>query len=215
MRERFAFEPEGPPLKPRYNLAPGQEAGVVLWRGARRLKLMRWGLIPSWSKGGKDVPPAINARAETLDIKPMFKGLLSANRCLVLADGYYEWQGKGKAKAPWRYVLKDRAPFAMAGLWDDWRDGRGGGRFTFTIITTRANDLVRPVHDRMPAILRPEHEQAWLEPGTGGAAELAAMLEPYPRELMEGYQASPVCNSVARDDPSCIEPAPRQGGLFG
>lgn len=214
LQQRFDYENRGLELTPRYNLAPGQDAGVVVFDGERWLRAMRWGLVPSWAKDARAGFKAINARAETLSQKPMFKGLLKGNRCLVLADGFYEWPKKKTGGGPIRYVLKERAPFAFAGLWDLWRDAENKELYTFTIITTRANELIQPVHDRMPVILKPEHEQAWLDSRLAGPDDLGGMLEPFPADLLEAYQVSPACNSPAREGPECIEPAPLDRGLF-
>lgn len=214
LRERFGFESQGQELTPRYNLAPGQDAGVVVLEERKSLRIMRWGLVPSWAKDAKAGFKAINARAETLAQKPMFKGLLRGKRCLVLADGFYEWRKKGSDKRPIRYVFKNRRPFAFAGLWDCWRDAENNELYTFTIVTTRANELIQPVHDRMPVMLKPEHEQAWLDSKLAGPDKLDGMLEPFSARLMEGYQVSSVCNSPAREGPECIEPEPEERGLF-
>ncbi len=214
LRQRFGYEAEGVELEPRFNLAPGQDAGVAIWDQGIRLRVMRWGLVPSWLKDSKGGFKAINARAETLAQKPMFKGLLGSKRCLVLADGFYEWRNTSSGKQPIRYVLKDRAPFAFAGLWDRWRDAEGHELNTFTIVTTRANELIEPVHDRMPVMLNPEHEQAWLDTNLKDPEELRGLLGPLPAELMEGYQVSPACNSPAHEGPECIEPAPQESELF-
>lgn len=214
LRERFGFEPEGLELEPRYNFAPGQDGAVVIQDEVRRLRLMRWGLVPSWAKEAKSAYKAINARSETLAQKPMFKGLLKGKRCLVLADGFYEWRKTASGKKPVRYVLKERAPFAFAGLWDSWHGYGDQELYTFTIITTRANELIKPVHDRMPVMLKPEHERAWLDPGLKDPQDLSGLLEPYPSDLMEGYPVSPACNSPAREGPECIQPVPHEPGLF-
>ncbi len=214
LRERFGYEPEGLELEPRYNLAPGQDGAVVIKDELRRLRSMRWGLVPSWAKDSKTGYKAINARSESLAQKPMFKGLLKVRRCLVLADGFYEWRKTATGRRPVRYVLKNRAPFAFAGLWDRWPDAGGQELFTFTIVTTRANELIQPVHDRMPVILKPEHEQAWLDHKLKDSEVLSGFLEPYSTEQMEGYQVSPACNSPTREGAECIQPAPGVGGLF-
>lgn len=147
----------------------------------------------------------INARAETLAEKPSFKRLIGKRRCLVLADGFYEWRKEGKRKVPLRIVRKDRQPFAFAGLWDSWRNPDANELHSFTIITTEANDLLRPIHDRMPVILHQTDEQLWLDPNVNDAAKLRPFLVPYPTELMEAYEVSPIVNSPANDLPQCIE----------
>lgn len=214
LRERFGFEPSGLELEPRYNFAPGQDGTIVILDGVRKLRLMRWGLVPSWVKDEKAGYKAINARSETLVQKPMFKGLLKNKRCLVLADGFYEWQKTASGKKPMRYVLKDRAPFAFAGLWNCWQNANGQELYSFTIVTTRANELIKPVHERMPVMLKPEHEQVWLDLGLKDPEDLDDLLGPYPSELMEGYAVSPACNSPAREGPECVQPFLEKDGLF-
>ncbi|MFQ5542681.1 MAG: SOS response-associated peptidase, partial [Candidatus Binatia bacterium] len=159
---RFGFDDHGITLRPRYNLAPGQDAPTVISDGTRVHRMMHWGLVPSWAKDASIGNRMINARAETLTEKRTFKALLGRKRCLVLADGFYEWQKRERGKLPMRFVLKDREPFAFAGLWDSWRRPDGNELQSFTIITTGANDLLRPVHGRMPVILDREGEGEWL-----------------------------------------------------
>lgn len=214
LQARFGFEPEGLELEPRYNFAPGQEGAVVVEDKGRRLRLMRWGLVPSWSKEAKAGYKMINVRAESLGQKPTFKGLLRKKRCLVPADGFYEWRQTASGKKPMRYVLKDRAPFAFAGLWDRRQDAGVQELYTFTIITTRANELIKPGHERMPVMLKPEHEQAWLDSQLDDPHVLEDLLAPFPSELMEGYAVSTVCNSPTREGPECIQPVSLEGGLF-
>ena len=150
---RFRLEETVLDLKPRYNIAPGQEAAVVVREETTTLAAMRWGLVPSWAKEPAIGNRMINARAETITEKPSFKRLIERRRCLVPADGFYEWRREAKGKVPMRFILKSREPFAFAGLWDRWRNPEGAELRTFTIITTAANELMRPVHDRMPVIL--------------------------------------------------------------
>jgi len=202
---RFGFKSGDIIVKRRYNLAPGQEAPVVLMEEGRTLSLMGWGLVPSWAKEPSIGYKMINARAETVAEKASFKRLLPARRCLVLADGFYEWARLERGKAPMRFTLKGGAPFAFAGLWDRWRKPDGGELITFTIITTRANELMKPVHDRMPVILERAGEEPWLDPDVKGAAELGALLKPFPAEGMEAYYVSPLVNSPRNDVPQCIE----------
>lgn len=177
-------------LPPRYNIAPGQEAAVITGHGDRALHFMRWGLkLP----GGH---LAINARAEMLAEKPSFRRLLPNQRCLVPADGFYEWLKEGRARRPFRFVRRDREPFAFAGLWDDG---------LFTIVTTGANACVAPYHDRMPVILRPEHEDRWLDPGCP-PDRLRGLLSPYPDDEMAAYPVSSWVNNVRNESPDCIAP---------
>lgn len=205
--ERFHLEPPGPGIAQRYNIAPTQDAPVIANDTPKQLRLMRWGLVPVWAKDVAIGNRMINARAETLAEKPSFKKPLERRRCLVLADGFYEWRiAAGRAKIPVRIVLKSREPFAFAGLWDLWRSPEGREVATFTIITTRANEFLKPIHDRMPAILRPEDEGKWLAAGSVDAATLVPLLRPYPTEKMEAYEVSTLVNSPKNDIPECLVP---------
>jgi putative SOS response-associated peptidase YedK len=202
---------------PRYNLAPGQAAAVVAADPEPRLVRMRWGLVPAWAKEEKIGWRMINARAETIDRKPAFRGLLRRRRCLVPADGFFEWQKTGpRTKQPWWIFVNGPRPMAMAGLWDAWRPAEGEPLLTFTIITTRANDLVSRIHDRMPALLSEEALTVWLDPGIGDPARLLPLLRPYPADEMAAYPISDLVNSTANDSPEIIAPvAPVEDrGLF-
>jgi putative SOS response-associated peptidase YedK len=206
---RRLFRIEGPLLniEPRYNLAPTQQAPVIRPRaeGGNELAMMRWGLVPSWSKEG----PAsgftmINARAETVADKPAYRAAFRDRRCLVPADGFYEWKKLGREKQPYRFTMTDGAPFAFAGLWESWREPAGGTLLSFTIIVTAANTLVSTVHDRMPVILAEGPAHAWL---AGGSREaMLALLQPFPAERMAATPVSRRVNAVANDDPGVIEP---------
>lgn len=199
--KRFqAFAPQALKLTPRYNLSPGQEAPVIL-QDRRELRLLRWGILPSWAK--KDL---INARAETLAEKPSFRAALSGRRCLVPADGFYEWRSPKGSKAPVRFALEDGGPFAFAGLWE----AQG-----FAIVTVQANAVVRAVHGRMPAILRPEDEAAWLDPSSRDPQLLLPLLKPYPPERMRSAPASARVNSPANDDADCLRADGAEPELFG
>jgi putative SOS response-associated peptidase YedK len=203
---RFGFLKSKVDLRPRYNLAPGQKAPVVVFEGRNELKMWQWGLIPSWAKDASSSHRLINARAETLVQKPSFRRPFESQRCLIPADGFYEWrklQG-GQRKVPLRFVLKTLEPFAFAGLWDRWRTPEGRFLESFTIITTRANGLVLPIHDRMPVILRREQEALWLDPHVRDMGKLNSLLAPYPSEEMESYEVSPLVNSPANDVPECL-----------
>lgn len=205
LAQRFRLEPPGPEMPRRYNIAPTQNAPVVTNDAPKRLRLMRWGLIPAWAKDAAIGNRMINARAETISEKPSFRKPLERRRCLVLADGFYEWRAAaGRAKVPVRIVLKSREPFALAGLWDLWRGPEGRELATFTIITTQANEVLKPIHDRMPVILRPEEEEKWLAPGPVEAAKLAPLLNSYPAGEMEAYDVSQFVNSPRNDTPECI-----------
>jgi len=216
LEKRFGLEPGGPQLRPRYNLAPGQEAAVVIGRPPRLL-MMRWGLVPPWADGPSFGYKTINARAETLADKPVFAGPLRRSRCLVAADGFYEWQpaGKGRARQPWWLGLPGRKLFAMAGLWEAWAEEGEDKLLSFTIVTTQANELVSPVHGRMPVMLSPEDEAAWLDSGITDPGQLLPLLRPFPSDQMEGHPVSPLVNSVQNDSPECIRPVAPEKGLFG
>lgn len=208
LAQRFHLEPPGPELSRRYNIAPTQDAPVVANDDPKRLRLMRWGLIPAWAKDAAIGNRMINARAETLAEKPSFKKPFERRRCLVLADGFYEWRVvAGRAKIPVRIVLKSREPFVFAGLWDLWRGPEGRELATFTIITTQANEILKPIHDRMPVILRPKDEEMWLTSGPVEAAKLAHLLKPYPADEMEAYDVSQLVNSPRNDTLECIAAA--------
>jgi putative SOS response-associated peptidase YedK len=192
-------------LAPRYNIAPTQSAPVVVWENARALKSLRWGLIPHWAKDSAIGRKLLNARAETVHEKPSFYKSFQSKRCLVLADGFYEWKANGLTKTPMRAQLASRAPFAMAGLWDRWQSPVDGKvLLTYTIITTTPNETLRAVHDRMPVILPRGAESAWLDPATK-ARELQDMLRPS-SEAMTAYAVSTAVNSPRNESPDCAKP---------
>jgi putative SOS response-associated peptidase YedK len=195
-------------VEPRYNVAPSQPVMTVTQRSAgRELLIARWGLVPHWAKEPKAGFKMINARAETLAEKSTYRRLLTRGRCLILADGFYEWRldPDGK-KRPVRYALEDGSPFGFAGLWTIWRDPESNEPlFTCTIVTTSANALVAPVHDRMPVILAREAEQAWLDRELPVEHALA-LLQPYPAEQMSAADASLLVNSADNDDVRLLDP---------
>ncbi len=202
------------PWKARYNIAPSQPVAAVRMAGAgakatsqRELAWLRWGLIPSWASDPVIGNRLINARAETAAAKPAFRTPFRRRRCLVVADGFYEWQKAGKRKAPHLVRMRDDRPFAFAGLWDLWEGPDHSVVESCTLLTTEANDVVRPIHDRMPVILAPADYDRWLDPAIGGPEELAALLRPYPVDEMMAYPVSPLVNSPANDEPGCVEPA--------
>ena len=193
-------------LKPQYNIAPSQEAPVIVQADAKlKIELFRWGLIPSWAQDPAVGKKMINARAETLGEKPAFKNLLGTRRCLVLADGFYEWRKEGKGKVPMRFKLKSGEPFTFAGLWDSWKQPDGNLLCTYTIITTEPNDVLRPIRNRMPVILNNDDALKWLALDDAIAHALA-LLKPYPSSEMEGYDVSPLVNNPRNDSPECIQP---------
>lgn len=193
---------------PRYNVAPTDVVAVVRRGpdGARELAGLRWGLIPGWTRDPAELPMLINARVETLDRRPAFEEPARSRRCLVLADGFYEWRTEAGRRQPYLVRLKDRGPFAFAGLWDRWSGDPRGPVESCTIITTEANDLLRPVHDRMPVILAQVAVSRWLDPEVRQYADLAPLLEPLPSDAVELVPVSPRVNRVANDDAACIEP---------
>ncbi|MBI4348912.1 MAG: SOS response-associated peptidase [Elusimicrobia bacterium] len=209
LRKRFGFAQPEFDLRPRYNLAPTQDAPVVTEaEGGRRLELYRWGLIPSWAKDAKIGTQMINARSETAAEKPSFRRCFARQRCLVLADGFYEWKSVAPGlKRPMRIVLKTREPFAFAGLWDEWKGPDGRALRTFTILTTEAPAGLRDLHERVPVILEPEREAVWLDP-KAAPDRLRLALRPPLEERLEVYPVSPLVNSPKADVEDCIAPAP-------
>lgn len=185
-------------LVPRYNIAPTQD--VVVVRSLHEAELFHWGLIPSWSKEPAGI---INARSETLETKPSFSESFQRRRCLILADGFYEWQRTGRARKAFYFQMKNEAPFAFAGIWDRWR-GPDSVINSCAIITTNANEVLRPVHDRMPVILHPETYEAWLD-ARCSPSELKKLLEPYPEEEMKSHPVSSQVNYTDIDNDGLIE----------
>lgn len=193
---------------PRYNIAPSQAIAVVANREPRRVDFFRWGLIPSWAKDSSIGHRMINARAESVATKPSFRGPFKHRRCLVLANGFYEWQaavGHGK-KTPFCIQLKSHGPFALAGLWDVWRSPDGVAIPSCTIITTTANQLMAPIHDRMPVILKPDAYGKWLDAGEPAPDRLVRFLEPYPADEMAAHPVSLLVNNPRHDVPECVVP---------
>ncbi len=205
-----AFDLTGfPELAPRYNIAPTQP--VLAVRAAdtgREAALLRWGLVPPWAKDMKQAP--INARAETAADKPTFRHALRKRRCLVPADGFYEWAAAGGRKQPYCFRPWAGRPWAFAGLWERWQ-GPEGPLESCAILTTEANELVRPVHDRMPVILPERYWAAWLDAGLQGAGELLPLLRSFPSDAMRAYPVGPRVGNPRNDGPACLEPAVGQG----
>ena len=207
---------------PRYNVAPRQQAPILVWEdGKAVLKPMRWGLIPSWSKDETIGDKLTNARAETVTEKSSFRKPFQSQRCLIPADGFYEWQALPDGKMPFRFTRKGGEFFCMAGLWEKWvRPPRSGelnlgdtdepasGQVveSFTVITTTPNQMVAAVHSRMPVILSPEHFQWWLEPKRFEPDFLKTLLRPYPAEEMNCHKVSKLVNNAKNDVPECIVP---------
>ena len=207
--EVFGFT-ERPNLAARANIAPSQEVAAVRLgedeSEPRRFVWLRWGLIPAWAKDAGVGSRMINARAETVAEKPAFRAAFRARRCLILADGFYEWRAEGGRKQPYRIARPDGRPFAFAGLWERWQDPEGGEKVeSCSIVTTEANDLLRPIHPRMPVILDEDAFGLWLAPETAREAALALLKPCAPGELT-CYRVSPRINSPANDDLALIEP---------
>ncbi|MDZ4382147.1 MAG: SOS response-associated peptidase [Parvibaculum sp.] len=206
MRALFGYLDE-PDFPPRYNIAPSQPVPLVIReQGKRRFLLVRWGLVPSWAK---EMPQSllINARAETIAGKPSFRGAFRHHRALMPADGFYEWKAAGKgAKQPFFIRRKDRKPFAMAAVWDIWMPSGGSELDTCAIVTTEANETLKPVHHRMPVILDEKDWDLWLDPAAT-QKELLALLRPAPDDLLEAVPVSTRINSAANDGPALQEPA--------
>ena len=187
-----------------YNAAPSQNLPVITSQQPTLLQFFSWGLQPFWARDAKAVKRSINARAETLTEKPMFRNLLKTKRCLVPADSFFEWQKMEQGKVPYRIMLKSEELFSFAGLWDEWTDKETGEVLhTFSIITTDANDLVRPIHDRMPVILSPEAEELWLDENEP-QEDLLSLLMPYQANGMKAYPVSQLVNSPLNNVPEVL-----------
>ncbi len=206
LAEEFGLAGPLPELQPSYNVAPTQEVPAVLaGGGGRRLELLKWGLIPSWANDPGIGARMINARSETVAEKPSFRRAFKDRRCLIPADGFYEWQRTNGGKQPYYFRMKSGRPFAFAGLWESWNGGEE--IHSCTILTTDANDLLGEIHHRMPVILPHEDYELWLDPAVREPEELLPLLAPYPADDMEAYPVSRMVNSPSNDDPGCIEPA--------
>jgi len=212
--EAAAAAPDRPP---RYNIAPTQpvpvcravpDAGDHGEPGApqREIANLRWGLVPRWAKSAREEYRMINARAETVASKPAYRSPFRHRRCLVPADGFYEWQRVGGRKQPCFICLEDQAPFAFAGLWERWEGGEDGAIESCSIITTRANDALAPIHERMPVILPETHWERWLDPGFADTGALEQMLVPCPAGAMQAWPVSTFVNNPRNDDERCLEP---------
>ena len=201
---RFEFDGDWLTFESAYNIAPTQEVLTVVGGESRRGGFMRWGLIPQWAKNASIGSRMINARAETVAEKPAYRDALRRRRCLVLADGFYEWQRTGGAKRTMRIVIQSGEPFAFAGLWSMWRDPDGNRISSCAIITAAANELLNPIHDRMPVILSRELEELWLDRSIDDPGALSSVLNPYPDEEMEAFEVSTLINSAANDGPEVI-----------
>jgi putative SOS response-associated peptidase YedK len=204
----------------RYNIAPTQPVPVIRQHPkepVRQLPLMRWGLIPSWANDSSVSASMINARSETVATKPAFRDALKSRRCLIPADGFYEWSRTGKTKQPYCFEINEGELLAFAGLWDRWKDPSGQWVNSCSILTTTPNAVTAPVHDRMPVILDQDSYDIWLDPGMTNGAAASELLKPYDARLMRCYPVSTRINYVANDDEACstpVEPAQIQDRLF-
>jgi putative SOS response-associated peptidase YedK len=208
LADLFRLE-EAPALPPRYNIAPTQEVAIVRSEGEpglRRMALARWGLIPSWAKDREIGARMINARADTAAEKPAFRSAFKSRRCLIPADGFFEWQAREGRKQPHLIRRRDGGVLAFAGLWERWAPAGEEAIESCVILTTAANEVLRPIHDRMPVILPPEAWPLWLDPAERERERLQPLLVPYPAAAMMAYPVGLAVNSPRRDDPSCIEP---------
>ena len=206
LARRFEFDVGQLTLTPRYNIAPTQEVLTVLGGEERHATVMRWGLIPRWAKSASIGSRMINARAETVAQKPSFRGALRRMRCLIPANGFYEWQRSGGSKRPMHIGLSSKQPFAFAGLWSVWTDPGGQDVQSCTIVTKSANDLLRPIHERMPVILPEDLEALWLDPNIEQPEILLGALNSDLDAEMHAYEVSRLVNNVSNDKPEVIAP---------
>lgn len=220
MEEYFGSAPWDDDWEPRFNIAPTQPVPVIRQHTKepiRQISTMRWGLIPHWSKDDSSAASTINARSETAAVKPAFRDPLKFRRCLIPADGFYEWKRTGTAKQPFCFEVNNQELFAFAGLWDGWKDGKGNWIKTCSILTTTPNAVTSAVHDRMPVILDRESYDLWLDPGMTNVQVVSELLKPYDARLMRSYPISTRINHVANDDEDCsrhLEPMQAQNSLF-
>lgn len=201
--------PEVPNWAPRYNIAPTQRVPVVsvgAEGGGRSFRTLTWGLVPSWSRDPKMGARMINARGETVQSKPSFRAAFRQRRCLILADGFYEWKRIERGKQPYFISMGDGRPFALAGLWERWKPPDGEPLDTCTIITTQPNELLEPIHDRMPVILDASSYDEWMDPDHPDPERLGELLRPFSSQRMTAFPISKQVNSPSNDSPECIEP---------
>ena len=208
LKAMFGY-PEQPNFPPRYNVAPGQPIAIVrLNEGRRQFALARWGLLPSWVKDPKAFTLQINARGESVCDKPAFSAAMKRRRCLIPADGFYEWQAAGARKIPYCVRTRMGAPFAFAGLWETWTGPNGEELDTAAIVTTTANAALAGIHERMPVIVPPEAFDLWLNCAAVDARTASTLIAPAPEDLLEAHEVSTAVNRVANDDPALVERLP-------
>ena len=202
----LGFVPDSPP---RYNIAPTQLIAAVTQpesAAQRQFRVFQWGLVPFWAKDASLGAKLINARSETVAEKPSFRAAFRYRRCLIVADGFYEWQRVESGKQPHFFHLQNDQPFAFAGLWEHWESPQNEILETCTILTTEANEVLSPIHNRMPVMLHPEDYDRWLDPSLDTASKLLPLLRPYPADEMASYPVSKLVNRASSDRSECIEP---------
>lgn len=221
LAEAFALAEPPPDLGERYNIAPSLDIlAIPNLPGPRHAEAFRWGLVPFWARDPSIGNRAANARAETVADKPTFREAVQRRRCLVLADGFYEWRTDGKKKTPYWFHRPDQKPFAMAGLWETWRAPDGERLQTVCLITTDANAVVAPVHDRMPVLLLPQDWDHWLDPTPLPPQQVTPLLRPAPADFLQARPVSRFVSSAANEGPRCLgpaesdEPTPKPGLLI-
>jgi len=207
---RFRVPVDEVEVKARFNIAPSQNVPVVISDSHDHLESMRWGLIPSWAKEEKSGLKLINIRSETVNEKKMFKRLMSKNRCLIPATGFYEWMNTDEGKVPYYFRRKDRQFLAYAGLYDKWRSPGGDVIESFSILTTSANDLVRPLHDRMPVILRQEDEELWVERSEMDDHDVKRVFAPFDPDELEAFQVAKLVRNPGIESLELIKPVEKQ-----
>jgi putative SOS response-associated peptidase YedK len=208
VQDQFALE-EAPLFAPRYNVAPTQDVAVVRFdceANHRECVFLRWGLVPTWANDASIGYRLINARSETVATKPAFRSAFRRRRCLLVADGFYEWKTQGRKKQPYHFKLCGGEPFGIAGLWESWQPIGEKSLETCTLLTTAANDIVRTVHDRMPVVVPASAYPLWLDPAEHTPDYLLTLLVPYPAEQMEARAVNPIVNSARHEGPDCLEP---------
>ena len=206
LKKFFHLEEVTCDVTPSYNIAPLQPVLTVIRHDGNRLGQFQWGLVPAWAKDTSMAPKLINARAETVADKPSFRSSFKRRRCLILADGFYEWMADGPNKQPWYFTLSTGEPFAFAGLWDTWKGEADAAYHSCTIITTAADESVQPVHHRMPVILNPATYDQWLDPQTQDSDRLKEILSDGRVRDLKRFRVSKRVNSTRNNDPACIEP---------
>ena len=203
-----------PEIPPSYNIAPTHQVASIRNQTERQFAWLHWGLLPSWAKQKKMAAKMINARCETVHEKPAYRSAFKKRRCLVLADGFYEWISTPDGKQPMYITLKNNLPFAMAGLWESNRKIDDQPIESCTVVTTNANSLMAPIHDRMPVILPDDLWEAWLDPAFEDTTALQKMLQPFDSDQLQATAVSKSANKVSNNSPECIKPADQQGELF-